>query len=68
MVGYDDREIAQFMRPALTTVVLPHHEMGLQAAETLIDGDAGPRAVSRRSRSNARSSTASSVGLPRPRA
>ena len=38
MVGYDDREIAQFMRPPLTTVVLPHYEMGLQAAETLIDG------------------------------
>lgn len=38
VVGYDDREIAQFMRPALTTVVLPHVEMGLQAAEALIDG------------------------------
>ena len=38
VVGYDDREIAQFMRPPLTTVVLPHHEMGLQAAATLIDG------------------------------
>jgi LacI family transcriptional regulator len=38
VVGYDDREIAQFMRPPLTTVVLPHYEMGLQAAATLIDG------------------------------
>jgi LacI family transcriptional regulator len=38
VVGYDDREIAQFMRPPLTTVVLPHYEMGLQAAEALIDG------------------------------
>jgi LacI family transcriptional regulator len=38
VVGYDDREIAQFLRPALTTVVLPHTDMGLQAAETLIDG------------------------------
>jgi LacI family transcriptional regulator len=38
VVGYDDREIAQFMRPPLTTVVLPHHEMGLQAASALIDG------------------------------
>jgi LacI family transcriptional regulator, galactose operon repressor len=37
VVGYDDREIAQFMRPPLTTVVLPHYEMGIQAAETLID-------------------------------
>jgi LacI family transcriptional regulator len=38
VVGYDDREIAQFMRPGLTTVVLPHVEMGTQAAETLIEG------------------------------
>lgn len=38
VVGYDDREIAQFLRPPLTTVVLPHHEMGRQAAELLIDG------------------------------
>jgi len=38
VVGYDDREIAQFMRPPLTTVVLPHFEMGIQAAEVLIDG------------------------------
>lgn len=42
VVGYDDREIAQFMRPALTTVVLPHYEMGLQAAEALIDGQLRP--------------------------
>jgi LacI family transcriptional regulator len=38
VVGYDDREIAQFMRPPLTTVVLPHGDMGAQAAEALIDG------------------------------
>jgi LacI family transcriptional regulator len=43
VVGYDDREIAQFMRPPLTTVVLPHYEMGIQAAETLIDGHVRPR-------------------------
>ena len=38
VVGYDDREIAQFMRPPLTTVILPHAEMGREAAATLIDG------------------------------
>jgi LacI family transcriptional regulator len=42
VVGYDDREIAQFMRPPLTTVVLPHFEMGIQAAELLIDGQLRP--------------------------
>lgn len=38
VVGYDDREVAQFMRPPLTTVVLPQYDMGTQAAEALIDG------------------------------
>jgi LacI family transcriptional regulator len=42
VVGYDDREVAQTMRPPLTTVLLPHHEMGRQAAEALIDGHFGP--------------------------
>ena len=45
VVGYDDREIARFMRPALTTVVLPHTAMGHQAVEVLVDGQTlpGPR-------------------------
>ena len=38
VVGYDDREIAQFLRPPLTTVVLPHYEMGIEAASALIEG------------------------------
>lgn len=37
VIGFDDREIAQFMRPSLTTLILPHHEMGAIAAELLID-------------------------------
>ncbi|MEM9522542.1 MAG: LacI family DNA-binding transcriptional regulator [Pseudomonadota bacterium] len=37
VVGYDDREIAQFMRPPLTTLVLPHYNMGALAAELLLD-------------------------------
>jgi LacI family transcriptional regulator len=43
VVGYDDREIAQFMRPALTTVLLPHFEMGTLAAEYIIDRAARAR-------------------------
>ncbi|MXN64033.1 substrate-binding domain-containing protein [Stappia sp. GBMRC 2046] len=37
VVGFDDREVAQFMRPPLTTLVLPHYEMGAVAAELLLD-------------------------------
>lgn len=39
--GYDDREIAQHVHPALSTVLLPHFEMGAIAAEILIDMAAG---------------------------
>jgi LacI family transcriptional regulator len=42
VVGYDDREVARFMRPALTTVVLPHTAMGHQAVEVLVDGQKLP--------------------------
>ena len=37
VIGYDDREVARFMRPPLTTILLPHLEMGTLAAEYLID-------------------------------
>ncbi len=41
VIGYDDREVAQFARPPLTTVLLPHFEMGTLAAEYLIDHQGG---------------------------
>ena len=40
VIGYDDRETAQFARPPLTTILLPHYEMGMLAAEYLIDRSA----------------------------
>ena len=67
VVGYDDREIAQFMRPPLTTVVLPHSEMGIQAAEVLIDGQI--RAEGRQPQVNVECTLVDrdSVAPPRPR-
>jgi LacI family transcriptional regulator len=37
VIGYDDREIARHMQPPLTTVLLPHYEMGAEAADLLFD-------------------------------
>ena len=58
VMGYDDREIAQHLHPPLTTVLLPHFEMGSIAAEILLDAASGRRADRVRSRSSARSSGA----------
>lgn len=41
VIGFDDREVAQFMRPPLSTLILPHYEMGMIAAEMLIDSAGG---------------------------
>lgn len=41
VIGFDDREIAQSMRPALTTLELPQREMGAIAAGILIDTAGG---------------------------
>jgi LacI family transcriptional regulator len=37
VIGFDNREIAQFMRPPLTTLILPHYDMGAAAAEQVLD-------------------------------
>jgi LacI family transcriptional regulator len=41
VMGYDDREIAQHLHPPLTTVLLPHYEMGSIATEMLLDAASG---------------------------
>ena len=38
VVGFDNRvEIADHMRPGLSTVALPYHQMGTRAVEVLLD-------------------------------
>lgn len=37
VIGFDDRDIAQYMHPPLSTLVLPQYEMGATAAEMLLD-------------------------------
>ena len=66
VVGYDDREIAQFMRPPLTTVVLPHYEMGIQAAAALIDGQLRPEGRQPQIKVECPLVERSSVGPPAP--
>ncbi|HIC88761.1 MAG TPA: LacI family transcriptional regulator, partial [Anaerolineae bacterium] len=52
VVGYDDREVASLVRPALTTVTLPCYEMGQAAARLLLSqlGDQEKPAIAERVR------------------
>lgn len=43
VIGYDDRDIAIFLKPPLTTILLPHFAMGVEAAELLLCGIGRPR-------------------------
>ncbi|SIS67529.1 transcriptional regulator, LacI family [Roseivivax lentus] len=48
ITGFDDIEIAEIVQPSLTTVHVPHREMGRRAAELLLalrNGDAAPQSV-----------------------
>lgn len=45
ITGFDDIEMARIVRPALTTVHVPHREMGrvsAQALHSLLEGEEGP--------------------------
>ncbi len=46
VVGYDDQPgLAEFLTPALTTIQLPHFEMGATCVTLLLDGAVGDGAV-----------------------
>jgi LacI family transcriptional regulator len=47
VMGYDDQEIAQHVDPPLSTVLLPHREMGLLAVDLLLAPDR-PEAIQHR--------------------
>jgi LacI family transcriptional regulator len=38
VVSFDNDEIAAYLRPGLTTIALPHDEMGRQAVQLLLSG------------------------------
>lgn len=42
VVSFDDSELAAWLRPRLTSVALPHYEMGYRAAELLVSRDLEP--------------------------
>ncbi len=37
IVSFDDEPVASWLRPQLTTIALPHYELGRKAVEVLID-------------------------------
>jgi len=41
LVGYDDRDFAAWIKPALTTIRMPAYEMGQAAARLLLEQFAG---------------------------
>jgi LacI family transcriptional regulator, galactose operon repressor len=46
VVGFDNRvEIADHMRPRLSTVALPYYQMGGRAVEVLLDPQLSPAAM-----------------------
>ena len=70
IVGFDNQElIAANLFPGLTTVALPHYEMGVWAVETLVHllrGEADFKVAGRRARPASTARSSSAARSPRP--
>ena len=40
VVSFDNDEVASYLRPGLSTIALPHYEMGYEAVQQLLSGEA----------------------------
>jgi len=63
VISFDDSDLAAWLRPPLTSIALPHYQMGWQAVELLLDPDAAPGVVRVPMPVRARASVAEPVGL-----
>jgi LacI family transcriptional regulator len=45
VLSFDDSELAAWLRPQLTSIALPHYQLGWQAVELLLKSDAEPAVV-----------------------
>jgi LacI family transcriptional regulator len=43
VIGFEDHPVASWLRPRLTTVALPHYELGVRAVKVLVDLVVRPR-------------------------
>jgi len=42
VISFDDSELAAWLRPQLTSIALPHYELGWRAVETLLGPSSEP--------------------------
>ena len=45
VISFDDSDLAAWLRPQLTSIALPHYQLGWQAVELLLSAETEPRVV-----------------------
>ncbi|MDN3029306.1 LacI family DNA-binding transcriptional regulator [Streptomyces sp. S.PB5] len=66
VVSFDDSDLAAWLRPSLTSIALPHYDLGRTAVEVLLDGGIAPRVHRIPMPVTLRSSHRTTSGSPRP--